>query len=166
MLFLYKSEEISCVISRMMTQIGVMFKLMKIIRNEWAGLEKESRSYDSDRDDSACKAFNAQVTQQLPPVFADSTPRVMERQMIPGAVWKTTACLLRDSPRRASRGETLSASLYYASLVFQRAHVTRASSAAIAPAVMNTRSASGKEARWNWLIYAPRDEEWTAARGL
>lgn len=27
------------------------------------------------------------------------------------------ACLLRDSPRQASRGETLSASLYYASLV-------------------------------------------------
>jgi len=84
--------------------------------------------------------------------FADSTPRVMERQMIPGAVWKTTACLLRDSLRRASRGETLSASLYYASLVFQRARVT------IAPTVMKTRSASGKGTRWNWLIYASRDE--------
>jgi len=43
-------------------------------------------------------------------------PRVMERQMIPIVVWRTTACLLRDSLRRASRGETLSALLYYASL--------------------------------------------------
>lgn len=36
----------------------------------------------------------------------------------PRIPWKTTACLSRDSPRRGSRGETLSASLYYARRVF------------------------------------------------
>lgn len=50
--------------------------------------------------------------------LADSTGTSNGADDAPWSSWKTTACLLRDSPRRGSRGETLSASLYYARRIF------------------------------------------------
>lgn len=59
------------------------------------------------------------VTRQLPAAaLADSTGTSNGADDAPWSSWKTTACLLRDSPRRGSRGETLSASLYYARRIF------------------------------------------------
>lgn len=104
------------------TQIDLTFEFTNTIRNEWPDSERNpNRTIRISTIAYAKRSMREWLNSFR--LFADSTPRVMERQMIPCAVWKTTACLLRDSLRRACRGETLSASLYYASLVFQRVHV-------------------------------------------